>query len=100
MGFTFKTNKSTGKYRSFYPDIIDINLKRKKVGYFYDREPYKINLMVVKDVINEDGNPNCAWKWITLKHQSNSINDCKKFLNDNFDGIIENLNLYQIEYKK
>lgn len=91
--FTFKTEKSTGRYASFFPDHHYIKLKKKKVGSIDDKYPHKIRFRVKKKDINEDGNPNCEWKWITLKRESNSVSDAKQFLKDNFAEIIEKYEL-------
>lgn len=87
MKFTFKTDKPTGRYSSFHPYTHHIKLKKIKVGSIDDRSPHRIRLMVVKDDINEDGNTNCDWKWITLKKESNSVEEAKDFLNNNFKSI-------------
>ena len=96
--FTFKTTKESGRYASFYPDHHHIKLKKKKVGNIDDGFSHKIRLQVKKKDINEDGNPNCEWKWVTLKKESNSVADAKQFLKDNFAEIIEKYELYPIEY--
>jgi len=95
--FTFKTEKSTGRYCSFYPDHHHIKLKKKQVGNIGGEFPHKIRLQVKKKDINENGNPNCEWKWITLKRESNSVEDAKQFLKDNFAEIIEKFELYPLE---
>jgi len=69
MKFTFKTEKPTGAYRSFFSENHYIKLNKKQVGAIADRT-WKIRLMVFKDDINEDGNANCQWKWISLKKES------------------------------
>jgi len=94
MKFTFKTDKSTGRYRAFYSDYHYVKLKKKEVGNIGDKVPYRICLKVNKDDINEDGNPNCSWKWITLKHESKSLQEAKDFLKEHIDAILEKYNLY------
>jgi hypothetical protein len=86
--FTFKTVKSTGRYRSFYSDHHLIKLKRKEVGNIDADKPYKIRLMVIKKDIMEDKNPNCNWKWITLAKNSETLQEAKDFLNTNVDAIL------------
>lgn len=81
--FTFKTTKPTGKYRCFHKPYHDIKIKGQTIGNI-DHETFKIRLMVIKSDINEDGNPNCTWKWITLSKKSNSIQEAKDFLNEDF----------------
>jgi|GEM_PF-2315572 hypothetical protein len=91
--FTFKTNHPTGSYSAFFNSSHDVKLNKVVVGNILDDKPHKIRLMVIKADINEDGNPNCAWKWITLKHDSDSLQDAKDFLNANFDIITGKYNI-------
>ena len=95
--FTFKTEKATGMHASFYSDHHYIKLKKKKVGSIDDKFPHKIRLQVKKKDINEDGNPNCEWKRIILKRESNSVSDAKQFLKDNFAEIIEKYEIYLLD---
>jgi hypothetical protein len=44
--------------------------------------------MVHKDDINEDGNPNCPWKWISLKKESESLQEAKDWLNENIEEVL------------
>lgn len=90
--FTFKTEKSTGRYRSFYPDTVYIKHNKKVVGMF--DEDFNIRLMIEKKDINENGNPNCSWKWITLKKKSSSLDEAKSFLKENYSKIVELYNLH------
>lgn len=94
MKFTFKTDKATGPYSSFYSDQHSVKLKKKEVGAIGDKVPYRIRLQVIKDDIKEDGNSNCSWKWITLKKESKSLQEAKDFLNDHIDKILEKYNLH------
>lgn len=97
MKFTFKTEKPTGTYRSFYPSAHYIKLKGKQVGSITDKEHYKIRLKVVKKDVLEDGDPNCTWKWITLTKESQSLQEAKDFLNENIDSILTKYNLHFID---
>jgi hypothetical protein len=81
MKFTFKTDKPKGSYSSFFPNHNRIKLNKKDVGTIDDKKPFKIRLMVEKDDIMEDGNPNCKWRWVTLKQESDSLQDAKDFIN-------------------
>lgn len=93
--FTFKTERSTGRYRSFYPDNHYIKLKRKMIGSIDHEPPFSIRLMVYKDNIMEDENPNCDWKWIRLKKESESLQEAKDFLNTNADRILQKFRIRQ-----
>jgi hypothetical protein len=91
--FTFKTEKSEGHFRSLFPDHHYIKLNKIEVGNISDDTPIKIRFMVVKDDIMEDNNPNCVWKWITLKREFISLQDAKDFLNVNIEHILTKFNL-------
>lgn len=93
MKFTFKTEKPTGRYRSFYSPHHYIKLKGVMVGTIGHEHPHKIRLMVVKDDIAEDGNPNCKWKWITLKVESESVMMAKAWLQEKIHTITQTFNL-------
>ena len=85
--FTFKTERPTGKWKSFSATWYYIKLDGKEVGSIGEDKPHKIRLMVVKDDINSDGNPNCPWKWITLKKESETMDAAKEWLNNNIAEI-------------
>ena len=91
--FTFKTDKPTGRYRSFYNPTHTIKIKKVNVGSIGHEPPYKIRLRVIKADIMEDKNPNCDWKWITLSQESNSLVEAKEFLRKNFTVIMEKYNI-------
>ena len=94
--FTFKTIKSTGKWKSFDNDSYNILLKKKKVGVFFNKgEGYSINFMVMKTETITDNNPNRPWKWITLKHRAESLEAAKDYVNDNFQKITSSFTLNQ-----
>ena len=95
--FTFKTEHPTGRYRAFNCCYHYIKLKKKQVGSISDESPHEIRLMVIKLDIMEDGNPNCTWKWITLKNKFTSLDEAKKFLNINFTSINERWKLAEID---
>jgi hypothetical protein len=94
MKFTFKTEHPTGRYRSFFSSNHERKLKKKVVGSIGDKSPHEIRLRVKKKDLMEDGNPNCEWKWIKLKKESESITEAKEFLNVNFKIINEKYELW------
>jgi hypothetical protein len=75
--FTFKTTQPTGRYRSFDRASHDIKLGGVVVGFIEPTAPYKARLMATKKDINEDGNPNCPWKWVRLKREFGSVQEAK-----------------------
>ena len=96
MKFTFKTDKPTGRYKSFFEAYHHIKLKGEDVGSINSKEPFSIRLMVMKKDILEDKNPNCPWKWITLKAEFKSLDEAKEFLNKNFEAITTKWALAQV----
>jgi hypothetical protein len=86
--FTFKTHKETGSYAWLHKPYHHVKLNKNDVGSIEPDKPYRIRLMVMKKDILEDGNPNCEFKWITLKRESESLDDAKVFLNENIDIIM------------
>lgn len=93
MKFTFKTEEPTGNFKSFYRPMHLIKLNKKEVGTIAPDKPHKIRLTVMKADINEDGNPNCEWKWITLAHKSETLKEAKDFINANADAILNKYHL-------
>ena len=92
--FTYKTEKPTGRFKSFDASHHYIKYKKIVVGTIGHNAPHIIKLQIIKDDIEEDGNSNCEWKWVTLKHKSVDIDDAKTFLNAVIDIIFEKFNLY------
>lgn len=95
--FTFKTEKSTGRFRSFFPPIHTIKLGRIEVGTITDSlddRIHRVKFQVWKEDINEDGNPNCPWKWVTLIGKFNSVQEAKDFVVRNSEILQKKLKLY------
>jgi hypothetical protein len=90
--FTFKTERPTGSYASFFPNHHYIKLNKKHCGSISDKD-WSIRFMVYKDEINEDGNPNCDWRWVTLVYKPTSLDDAKRYVNEHFATITETLKL-------
>jgi hypothetical protein len=86
--FTFKTHRETGSYAWLHKPYHKVFLNKNEVGSIEPDKPHKIRLMVMKKDILEDGNCNCEWKWITLKRESESLQEAKDFLNENIDVIL------------
>ena len=87
--FTFKTEKSKGRYASFYPDTHHIKLNKQEVGDISDHAPHKITLMVV------DKTQKCGWRNITLKKESESVAEAKEWINNAFAAITEKWEIFQ-----
>lgn len=94
--FTFKTNRPTGPYKSFYNDSIEIKYKRKVCGAIIKAScstGYQIRLMTKKDDIANSSNPNCDWEWICFKKVFKSIDEAKEWINEKIDYVFEKFTL-------
>lgn len=93
MAFTFKrTTQRWDRLESY-----EIKHKRQFVGQMFHQfmgTDFKIMFRIVKNDINEDGNPNCKWRWMTLKTpQFQNIDEVKTWINTNELGILK-LNIF------
>jgi hypothetical protein len=95
--FTFKTEKPTGSWRSFYPDIIHIKYNKIEVGNIGSEKPHRISLQVYKKDIMQDNNPNCEWRWAHFKKEFESVDSAKQWINDNRGDIFKT---YKIFYQE
>ena len=92
--FTFKTEKPTGRFRSFQDPYHEIKLNKVVVGWFSEGDfETKIRLKIIKSDINEDKCPNCPWRQVTLKKTFKCIEEAKQFIRDNNDRIQTQFNL-------
>lgn len=91
--FTFKTEKATGRYRSFFNDQYLIKIKRKEVGLIVQNKDYSYSpKFTVKD-----NSRHCGWRWITLKMSRNTVDEVKKALKESFDTITTKYELHPLE---
>lgn len=87
MKFTFKTNKPTGPYRSFFESTYNIKWNKVCVGEFFTNKEgaWRIHLRIMKDeklAPNlDDGNKNCPWVWVRLKQCFPTIEAAKEYIN-------------------
>lgn len=97
--FTFKTVRPTGSRLSRIGEVNynKILLNKKECGSIEEGKTYSIRFMVTKADVNEDGNPNCTWKWVQLKKESATLDEAKAFLEENIDYITEKLKIRTME---
>lgn len=89
--FTFKNNKSTGRFASFQGVCHDIKIKGKICGNIGERshllpdykfeERFFIRLMIIDSTIPS------GWRNIIFNKRFENIEDAKKWLNENFEAI-------------
>jgi len=92
--FTFKTDKPKGKWAWLDSPSHLIKLDGDQVGEITDKE-FKITLTVCRD--GNDTPSNCPWKRITLAHKSSTLEEAKSFLNDHFQSVTKQFNLYKLK---
>lgn len=90
MKITFKTTKPTGRYRAFDSEYTEIKADGKVCGTFgSDKDGnVTVRLMAVKDGEKiTDDNPNCPWKWVTLKARFQDLGAAKEWCVQNLPKI-------------
>jgi len=94
--FTFKKEKG-GAYDVY--DTTIIKLAGKECGTIVGNQlnGYKVHVMVTKNDVFTDDNPNCAWKWITIARKFPKESDARAALNDCFDSIVAKFPLHFLE---
>lgn len=97
MPFTFKTNRQTGPYRSFFKPSHYIKWKKEMIGTI-DDDDFTIRLKVHKTVEDLRKGPNCDFKWIKLTARPASLQDAKEFLNKHCDEILQKFDIYFEHY--
>ena len=95
--FIFKTIKPTGKWKSFQDDETIIKFEKKEVGNIDSNKPHRIRLMAEKGEMENDPNPNCSWRWVTLAKDFESIDEAKEFIKDKKDIILNKYVLHKLE---
>lgn len=86
--FTFKTEKPTGKWRSFSPTSYYVKYGNDIIGNIYE-EPWRVAIMVMKSNGVEGSNPNCPWMWLRFKDRFESLQAAKDWLNEHFKEITD-----------
>jgi len=94
MKFTFKTEKPTGKWKSFEPDHHLIKLKRKECGNITDAAPHVIRFSIKREPSKTHPAP---FHYVTLKKKFDSLDGAKSFLVENTDKIVNQFNLHFFE---
>lgn len=94
--FSIREIKPTGKWKSFSESEYQVKLDKQIVGELVYKKSFKVRLMVIKKDINEDGNPNCIWRWAILKtSELKTKEEVKSWLNENATAIIAHFNLHK-----
>lgn len=83
LKLTYKRHERKGLTRIGGGLYIDISHKRKKVGIISTNlmtSDYIIQFAIEKEDINEDGNPNCTWRWMVyrLPKETYSLEEIKE----------------------
>lgn len=93
--FIFKTSKPTGKWRSFDEPTFYIKYQGKVVGMIDIKSDFPIRLMVVKNEIYKDSNPNCSWMWKSISlGKAETLEQVHEQLNKNIQKILDKYTLH------
>lgn len=94
--FTFKTEKATGKFRSFHSDSHTIKLNGIWCGKISEiaTDKWEVRMMVQKDDPETSANPNCTWKWVAFKKKHATLDDAKSWVRANNDVIQDRFTIY------
>jgi hypothetical protein len=73
-------------------DFIDIKVKKKVIGQIispsrFGADYWRIGFQIIKRDIMEDGNPNCAWRWLFVWNNATDEASARQWVIDNFDRI-------------
>lgn len=100
MKFTYKRHTSTGRYKSFDHERHDIKLKKKVVGHikeashFSNLDGFGIMLATKKSPTTEEP---ANFKWVFLKRRFKTAQEAKVFLDENFQELTAQHDLYSFE---
>jgi hypothetical protein len=105
MKLSFKKQpKNTGLSAIGNPfSVTDIKIDGKRVGlidppnWSSKNKGWIIRFVVRKNDINEDGNPNCTWRWITLVGEYKNEELAREYLKENIGVIAAKFNLCSVE---
>ena len=89
--FTFKIERSTGRYSSFFSDCMHIKLNQKEVGSVSNKD-FKIRFKIKKEPTKEEP---ASFKWIALKGEFKSFQEVKEFVKFHSETIQSKYDLYQ-----
>ena len=102
MKLSFKKDpKPTGLYSVGNPNPdTHIKLDGKEIGVIVppswnsSHADWVIRFMVIKEHIEEDGNTNCSWKWITLKKHFDDELSARNFIKEHKNVLLGKFNFY------
>ena len=97
MAFTFKKEPREGKWGWLQKKNIYIKLNQKKVGDIFEETHggvWGITFFIKKEPIKEKP---ADFKHVTLVKRFETSEDAKIFLNEKFNTIINEFDLYQFE---
>lgn len=98
-----KGEKPTGLWSigHSHPDT-EIKLDKKTFGHIIPPawntvNYWRIHFAVIKPDINEDGNPNCEWRWREFKQEFETEPEAREYMKNNIEYILEHYKLYFFE---
>lgn len=92
---TFKRHKKEGFYRSFQRTHVDIKRKRKIVGKISETKSFEFTISLI--VRGDGSNPNCEWRWLTLKGSHPTEEAAREFIKRRWTDIETKFDIMEIE---
>jgi len=74
---------------------VDMKIKKKKFGEIVaptwqtEDNRWYISIKVVKKQIDEDGNPNCKWKWVHFKQRFVKEEHAREWIQEYIDELMK-----------
>jgi hypothetical protein len=95
-----KQPKETGLRAVGYThSSIDIKVNKKRVGLIsapnWQKKGWTIRISIMKP--EPDDNPNCDWKWISVKTAFEDEQSARQWVKDNLKSVAEKFSLHYFE---
>jgi len=103
LKFTFKTERSTGKWRSFHPDTYKIKLKGLECGSISEHSSiglsnnpernglFEISFSIKREKTEQNPAP---FRNVTLKRTFTTVDEAKEFLVEGTERLTKEFDLY------
>lgn len=79
---------------------VEMKLNKRRFGTIYAPNwqtpdgKWSISIMVKKENLYEDDNPNCSWKWVTAKQRFDGEDDARKWIQENIEFVLQSYLLH------
>lgn len=94
--FTFKTERTTGKYGHFFEPSYYIKYNKKVCGEIVKNSGlFAIRLQAIKTEEEKRLHPNCSWKWVQFTSRFVTLEEAKIWLNAHKEQVFRTIDLYK-----